>query len=35
MDAVGARREFEECLNNDPKFELAKLMIAGMDKYNS
>lgn len=35
MDAVGARREFEECLAADPKFELAKLMIAGLDKYEN
>lgn len=33
MDTVGARREFEECLNNDPSFELAALMLKGMDKY--
>ena len=33
MDTVGARREFEECLQNDPHFELAALMLKGMDKY--
>ena len=33
LDTVGARREFEECLQNDPHFELAALMLKGMDKY--
>lgn len=33
MDTVGARREFEICLTADPSFELAALMLKGMDKY--
>ena len=33
MDPVGARSEFNTCLNDDPSFELAKLMLKGMDKY--
>ena len=33
MDTVGARAEFEECLRADPKFELAALMLKGMDTY--
>lgn len=33
MDTVGARREFELCLQNDPNFELAAFMLKGMDKY--
>lgn len=35
MDTVGARSEFESCLEEDSKFELAKLMLKGMDKYDS
>lgn len=34
MDAVGARREFEACLAADPSFELAALMLKGMDSYD-
>ena len=33
MDTVGARAEFEACLEDNPAFELSKLMIKGMDKY--
>lgn len=33
MDTVGARAEFEACLAADPSFELAALMLKGMDKY--
>lgn len=33
MDTVGARAEFESCLAAEPNFELAALMLKGMDKY--
>ncbi len=33
MDTEGARREFQTCLKEDPRFELAALMLKGMDKY--
>ena len=33
MDPVGARAEFSSCLEDDPSFELSKLMLKGMDKY--
>ncbi len=33
MDTAGARKEFNKCLEADPKFELAALMIKGMDKF--
>lgn len=35
MDTAGARREFEACLEADPSFELAALMLRGMDKYEA
>lgn len=35
MDTVGARAEFDACLQADPKFEPAMLMIKGMDKYRA
>lgn len=33
MDTVGARAEFKSCLEADSSFELAALMLKGMDKY--
>lgn len=33
MDTAGARKEFARCLSEDPSFELAALMLKGMDKY--
>ena len=33
MDTVGARAEFTLCLQNDPSFEPAMLMLRGLEKY--